>query len=178
MRGDVVERDMGPLARIGREEGAARQLQEVAIAGLVLHQQHQGVRVRLPPVADPAIAVAVLAPDAQLAADDRLHAGLGRGRGEFERAEQIAGVGDGDRRHGLGAAQRHDLVDLERALGQRIGGVDAEMDEIGVRHSGFPIGRRMSALINSTKPRASHERPNDLPRPPVLSTESVDNRID
>ena len=49
-------------------------------------------------------------------------------------AEQIVAVGDGDRRHGVLLGERHDLVDLVRAFGERIRGADLEMDEIGDGH--------------------------------------------
>ena len=67
----------------------------------------------------------------ELAADDRLHAGVGAGRGEFEGAEQIAAVGDRHRRHLVLLAQADQLLDLDRAGRERIGGMDAQMDEIG-----------------------------------------------
>src|SRR3546814_2144445 len=39
--------------------------------------------------------------DAELTADDRLHAGVASGKREFESAEEITAVGDGDRRHAV-----------------------------------------------------------------------------
>ena len=71
-----------------------------------------------------------------LATDDRLHPGLGAGDGEFKRAEQVSAVGDRHRRHRFAAAQLHQLLDFDRAGRQRVGAVDAEMDEIGERHVG------------------------------------------
>ncbi len=71
---------------------------------------------------------------ADLAADDRLHALPRAGLAELQRAEQVAGVGDGHRGHPRLPRQGRDLVGLDRALAQRVGGVAAEMDEIGVRH--------------------------------------------
>ena len=144
------ERQLRRLAGLALEIGAARQLQQVAIAGLALRQQHQLVGRRL--VADAAAAVEaaalLLAGDAELAADDRLQAGVAGGERELEGAEEIAGVGHGDRRHGLRLAERDQLLQLDRALGERIGGVDAEMDEIGVRHAaGFHRVGRESALV-------------------------------
>ena len=52
------------------------------------------------------------------------------------RADHVAAVGDGDRGHFGLARQGGDLVGLDGALAERIGGVDAEVDEIGVGHGG------------------------------------------
>ncbi len=54
------------------------------------------------------------------------------GRGgdrELHRAEQVAGIGDRDRRHAVLLAQVGQVLGADRALGQRVGGMDAEMDE-------------------------------------------------
>lgn len=56
-----------------------------------------------------------------LQTDDRLHARLGRFFGEFEGAEQIVGVGDGDGRLSIGLGKRNELGHLQRTLKQRIG---------------------------------------------------------
>jgi hypothetical protein len=53
---------------------------------------------------------------------------------EFQGAKQVVAVGDGDSRHRLLLGQGHDLLDLVRALGERIGGTDFEMYEIGDGH--------------------------------------------
>jgi hypothetical protein len=63
-----------------------------------------------------------------------LHACLAGGERELERAEQIVGVGDRDRRHAVQLAELDQFLDPDRALGQRVGGVDPKMDEIGMRH--------------------------------------------
>ncbi len=54
-------------------------------------------------------------------ADDRLNASLGHAFGKFERAEQIVGVGQRQRRRPVGPGQRGELRDGERAFEQRIG---------------------------------------------------------
>ena len=51
------------------------------------------------------------------------------GLAELQRAEQVGGVGDRHRRHAALARQGRELVRLDRAFAQRIGGVDAQMDE-------------------------------------------------
>jgi hypothetical protein len=148
------ERNLRGIAGLTLEVGTARQLQQVAVAGFALRQQHQLVRRRL--VADAIAAVEgpalLLAGNAELTADDRLQAGVARGERELEGAEEIAGVGHGDGRHGLRLAERDQLLQLDRALRERIGGVDAEMDEIGMRH-----GRR----IPQSRPRVSPRDPRE-----------------
>ena len=112
-------------AGIGVEEAARRQALQVAQPGRVLRQQHEriGRQARI-----------VGAGQRDLAADDRLDALGGAGLAELQRAEQVGGVGDGDRRHAGLARQGGDLVHLDGALAERIGGMDAQMDEIGVGH--------------------------------------------
>ena len=103
-------------------------------------------------------AVWLSAASANLAADDRLHPGSGAGGGEFERAEQIAGIGDGHGRHPLGLGTAAPLLDRDRPGRQRIGGMDAQMDEIGERHAG---DHRMRRVANFTLPAASRQPPPD-----------------
>ena len=123
------------LGALGFEVGLAQELQEVAVAGLVLHQKDEAVGSRrLGGGGHGPLSARAFNGDAELAADDGLHAGGGAGGGELQRPEQVVGVGDGDRRHGGVAAQRHQLVDAQGALQEGIGGVHAKMDEIGVGH--------------------------------------------
>src|SRR5437763_7930087 len=81
-----------------------------------------------------AVAPARIRCEPDLTADDRLDAGFGGGSSKFERAEQIAAVGDRDGRHRLAAAQLNQLLDFDGAGRQRIGAVHPEMDKIGERH--------------------------------------------
>ncbi len=74
---------------------------------------------------------APIARERDLAPDDRLHAAPGAVLRELQRAEQIGGVGDGHRRHAGLARQRGDLLRLDGAFAERIGGVDSEVDEAG-----------------------------------------------
>jgi hypothetical protein len=131
---DIVQRDLGRFRRLGLHEGLGDQLQQIEIAGLVLGQQHQLVGLGHLFDAAEAAVLLDLAPDGDLHADDRLDAGVGAGGGEFQRAEQIAGVG-----HGLTGLDQ--LLDTDGAFGERIGGVKTEMDEIGVRHNASLIER-------------------------------------
>ena len=147
----AVEIHLRRDAGLGVQIGAADQFQEVAVPGLALHQQDQLVRGRRTATAArrerPASAVAVAgcgalrmvrAADVELATDDRLHALRRRHRGELQRAEQIAAVGDRHRRHLEAPAKRHQRVQMQRPLGQRVGGMHPEMNELGVRHVRSP----------------------------------------
>src|SRR3954453_11663366 len=73
---------------------------------------------------------------------------------EYQRAEQVAGIGDGDRRHILLLAELDQLLDLDRSFGERIGGVDAQVDEIGNRHGvlNSAIGERFGNTMPSWSP--------------------------
>ena len=136
-----LERQMhrGPGMRF--EIGAADQPHQVAIAGLVGGDQDQWEK--LGPLAPRYGARAFLAASGErkveLAADDRLHALFRRLLGEFERAEQIVGVGDGDSGREILGGLRHHFRQRQRAFEQRIGGMNAQMDEgasrlVGQRH--------------------------------------------
>src|ERR1700677_1502163 len=67
--------------------------------------------------------------DRHLRADDRLHPALGELLRKFERAEQIVGVGDRQRRHGVGLGELGQHFYGQRALAQRIGAVHVKMHE-------------------------------------------------
>ena len=62
--------------------------------------------------------------------------------GEFERPEQIVGVGERERRLAVGLGEFGQAADRQRPFQQRIGRVDVEMNESGVgSHSGPVVGR-------------------------------------
>jgi len=68
--GQIVHRDLRRLGAVGLHEGFRDQLDQIAVAGLVLAQQHDRLRIGRPLVL-PAGFLGRRA-DAQLAADDRL----------------------------------------------------------------------------------------------------------
>ena len=114
------------------EVSAAHQPHQVEIALLVLDQESQPVdREQLARGRDAAL---FLAANTEVAPDDRLNARFGGILREFEGAEEIVAVRNRDSRHGLRLGERHDGVDLVRTFGERIGGTDFEMDEIGDGH--------------------------------------------
>ena len=138
----ITQRDLRRRCRIAFHKGLADQLRQVRVAGFRLDQQSQLVR-KVQALADrlaAAIGRRTHAPDADLTAKDRLNARIGHHQRELQRAEQVAGVGDGDSRHVLLLAKLDQLLDLDRPFGERIGGVDAQVDEIGNRHGGLDSG--------------------------------------
>jgi len=95
------------------EIGSANELQKVAVARFVLRQQHDPIRFGQASPRSAALACTV-ALQGDLAADDRLNARRGTGCRDFKGAEQIAGIGDGDRGHAFGLAHRDQLLDRDR----------------------------------------------------------------
>ena len=94
---ELIELELRGGAGLAIQVGAAQQLHQVAVTGLVLHQHRQPGRQRGPTVA----ARLLVAGDRQQAADDRLHAGLRSALAELQRGKQVGPVGDGHRRHAL-----------------------------------------------------------------------------
>ena len=70
MAGQIVQTDLGDLARVGFQKGLGHQMQQVFIAGLVLAQQHQIIGIGQTSVLG---VDAVFAPHRQLHPDDRLN---------------------------------------------------------------------------------------------------------
>ena len=128
MRADRVQPELRLQAGIGLQEAARRQAPEIVEAGGVLRQQHDRVRRQ---------ARIVGAGERDLAADDRLDALGGAGLAELQRAEQVGGVGDRHRRHVRVVRQGGDFFRLDGALAERVGGMHAQVDEIGMGHGGI-----------------------------------------
>ena len=98
---------------LAREIGPADEIEQVAVARLALRQKHDPIRFASTPIR-PAPISAAIAHQGDLATNDRLNTGGGAGCCDFERAEQIAGVGDRHCRHALGLAQINQLIDPDR----------------------------------------------------------------
>ena len=139
MRRDIRKRHMR-IARLGFEERPGRQCHQIAVSLLVLHQEDQRVAPSPASVARARPHCALGRGSGfhrrhrELASDDRLHPLGGGGHGEFERAEQIVGIGHRDRRHRFGEAELHKIGDLDGAFRERIGRMGPEMDVFGVGH--------------------------------------------
>ena len=97
----AVERKLRLQTRVGIEEAARRQPLKIGEPDRVLRQQHERVRRQ---------ARVIGAGQRDLAADDRLDALRGAGLAEFQRAEQVGGIGDRHCRHARLARQSGDLV--------------------------------------------------------------------
>ena len=102
---------------------------QAAIAALARRQQHDPRRRRGQRIARVGVLVAEI--DRELAADDRLDAIAGQLVGEFQRPEHVVGVGQRQRRLAVRLGEFRQLLDLDRSLQQRIGGMDVEMDKSG-----------------------------------------------
>jgi hypothetical protein len=72
--------------------------------------------------------------DGQLDADQRLDALLAGLFGEFEGAEQVAGIGNAERRLAVILGQPENGLELQGPLQQGIGRMDVKMDEAGTAH--------------------------------------------
>ena len=124
-----VEGDVRLVAVLRIEPQARHEPHEMAVAGLGLGQQHdrRAGNAQLCEARGGGRRVAEI--DRRLRPDDRLHAGLGELLREFERAEQVVGVGDGERRHLVGLGELGERLDGQRALAQREGAVHVQMHE-------------------------------------------------
>jgi hypothetical protein len=94
---------------------------QVPVAGHVLHQQHEPVRLRG--------VGRVMHGD--LGAGDGLDAGPERGLVEAHQTEQVGLVGDSNRWHAGGRGRLHQRLDPHQAIAQRILGMQVQMDEAG-----------------------------------------------
>ena len=117
------------VALVGIEPDARGEPHQRAIPRLVLGEQHDG-RARGPRVGEARGDGGRLGEvDGELGADDRLHPGLGELFRKLQRAEEIVGVGDRQRRHRVGLGELGQRLDGERALAQRKGGVHVQVHE-------------------------------------------------
>ena len=132
--GQLAAADGRLARRFAVEIGPAYQPQEVAIARIVLRQQRDAVGLA-ECAAQPAASFRPAVLDRELTSDDRLHPRRTAGCREFQRAEQIAAVGDRNGRHPLSLAPGGQLFDPDRAGRKRVGGVNAKMNEICERHA-------------------------------------------
>ena len=138
---------MRPLARLGAEIGHAQELCEIAIARIVLHEQRQCRRTF--GAREPRNRARVVGFDGDQSADDRLDALLRQRLGDFENAEEIVDVGDGDGGHAIAAGQFRQLGRTDRAFEQRIGALHPQMDKL-TRH-GPPIRFLVFGTLSSCR---------------------------
>ena len=123
------------LVALGRvEEGRAGQLHQVGVTGLAHGQQRDaprehGLGFALERLEARLVLGPVLEIDGERAANDRLDAGARQLVGKFQRAEQIVGVGNGQRRLLITFRQLGEFADRQRALEQRVGRMHFQMHE-------------------------------------------------
>ena len=102
------------------------QLDEILVSLLVLAKNDQVIR----PAARRIAIEPIRLRDVHLAADDRFDAGLLRGFIEADRAEQIAMIGNGDRRHLVFCRRLGQRVVIARAIEQAETGVQVKMNKL------------------------------------------------
>ena len=117
-------------------------LHQVAITLIVLGQ-HDEVVVG---VALGRGAMVFLLADVELAAEDRLHARFFGGVHERHRAEDVAVIGHGDRRHLQLLDAADQALDLASAVEHGEVGMKMEMNEFGLRHRCFYFMRSVRRL--------------------------------
>ena len=115
---------MGLFRPVDIEKGGTGQRHHVLIAGAILDQKDDR------PLRFGAFArMRIDRAHGKRTADDRLDAGAGHDLGEFQRPEEIIGVGQRDGGHAMGLAGRNHLGHADRAFQERIGRADTQMYE-------------------------------------------------
>ena len=134
----VSDRDQR-LAAVGAVAiGLGRKLDEIGVTARILGEERDAAVIDVLHELAAVRARLGLGREAQgeRAADDGLDLGLRRVFGEFERAEQIVGVGQRERRHALFRGKADQLRNGQRAFEQRIGRMHPKMHEglLSARH--------------------------------------------
>ena len=157
MGAEIGEAHLRLVLGLALQERLARELEQIAVSDVALRQQEDGVGVPPPAALD-------RFGEVQERPDDGLHAALHARGGELQHPEHVAGVGDRDGRHRMLPAQPDDLGDGERALRQGKGRMNAEVNEVGVRHPVRGTGAAVAGRQGSTCARPNHrERLQNLP---------------
>ena len=133
---EQVEVDPGLALVEALEEAAARELDEVAVAGVGLGQQRQVVAL------DAAVAHRPVVDEVGLEAEQRLDVVLAAGLEELDRAVHDAVVGEAERRLTELRRAGREGIDVARAVEQRVLGVDVEVRAAGVAHGILEVRRR------------------------------------
>ena len=127
---DHVERDAGGERAGGLDVAHRDDVDEVPVALLRGGEQDEVVdRVLAVPLR---LAFGDASPgDVHLAAEDRLHALLLARLVELDRAEHVAVVGEGHGAHAERLRAADEVLELQRAVQQRVLRVDVQVDELG-----------------------------------------------
>ena len=103
---------------------AGKQVAQRQVAGAIAAEQRHAVR---------RVAIALVG-DPKVAADDRLHARGARSLEELDGAEEVGGVRDGERRHGVGRRRPDRGIHPRDAVHDRVLAVQAQVYEAGRSH--------------------------------------------
>ena len=126
-----IESDVRALLRLDFEIGPRAEPHQAAVALLPRGEQHDAREIfagrRRPCRTATLLLVAKI--NRERAADDRLYAAGGQFFGKLERTEHIVGVGQRQRRLPVLFCKLGEPRDRQRALKQRIGRMDVQMDE-------------------------------------------------
>ena len=178
VRGEERRGDARRVAERHVEIGPARKPHQVAVALFALRQQHEVRRLDL---LDARCRVRRLELHRKLHPGDRLDALLGKLLGKLERAEEVVGIGQRQRRLPVGRRELREIGDLERALEKRVGRVHVQVHEADVlqdlRHRAVPSGRHIPESQGRSRPRtrragagAVDSGPKAPARSPTVST--------
>jgi hypothetical protein len=129
------ELEMRRLVRRRFQEGTGIEPHQAAVAILAGGQEHDARTLDRRRAAAGARAGLLIGEiDGQGAADNRLYAGGRHLLGKLERTEHVVSVGERQSRLSIGLCQLREPRDGHRALQQRIGGVDVQMNETRISH--------------------------------------------
>ena len=124
---------MRSFRRLDREKASRNELHQVAVARFAGCEQHDaGQRRHLSRIAWRRLVAEI---DGERAADNRLNADGRHLLREFERAEQIARIGQCERGLPVGLGKVGKPAKLHCALEQRVGRVHVQMDETRSVHA-------------------------------------------
>ena len=115
--------------------GLGDELDQVPVASEIAHQHGQVVGALVATVLGAALGPPA-GGDVELAAHDGLDPGLLGGQVEIDGAEEVAVVGERDRRELQALGLGHELLELGGAVEEAVLRVDVEVDEVGVLHGG------------------------------------------
>ena len=135
-------RDFGAAAGPRRQLRAGQNLAQLQVAGMVAAEQQQARR--------PVGVGLVRQPD--IGAEHRLDALAARRAVELDEAEEVAEVGQGQRRHAVAGGARHRVIDTDDTVGDGVLAVQAKMDEAWVGH------RRWILLLHAAPPATNRRR--------------------
>ena len=127
-------------------------MHQVRIAGGILGQEHDGC------LAGARLAArrpcrAVLKVDGDLQADDRLHPFFRQLFGKLQRAEEIVGIGNRQRRHRIGEGKLGELGDRYRPFAQGIGAVHMQMHEADIVEDAASIVGAVAVALSAVRVR-------------------------